>query len=545
MLRKPSRSLRKPPVRNGTAFGLLTQRVLAGGIATILASQTCVAPALADPVTLTTRDGTYSIVGDLVEITDDAFTIRSSVGSMTVARDTVTCDGAGCPAGTAPAPQTTIAGDRALGVDLIPTLLSRFAASTRAKATVLKTIDNGLLVEVSGGDLPQTAAIKIVPSTSSDGIAALLDGTAELALSDRRALTREVRAAQNLGLGDLRSEAQEQIVALDGLLFITHPRNPVRSLTTADAAAIYAGKITNWSQVGGSDLPITLYASTPDLGSADVLDALVMRPAELAVSADATVLGSDRVVAETVATDPAAIGYTRIGNEGPARPLAIRGSCNIQTQPTPFTVKTEEYPLTRQLYIYRGKTPLSPIGDAFSRFLASDAAQTDVASAGFIDQSIAAATIDQQGMRIASAMMVETDPAQQQELRGMMDMLLAAERLSATFRYETGTDLLNARALADLDRLAALLSTDAYRGKEVLFLGFTDTVGDAALNRDLSLKRAEQIIATLLAEYPEVADNVRLTAVGLGEISSLACNDTDPGRAINRRVETWVRDFAQ
>jgi phosphate transport system substrate-binding protein len=426
----------------------------------------------------------------------------------------------------------------------LPTLLARFAAQDGGETTVLKTIDAGLLVEVSGAD-GANAAIKIAPSTSSDGIAALLDGRAELALSDRRAVTREVRAAQDLGLGDLRAETQEQIIALDGLLFLTHPRNPVRALTTGDAAAIFAGKITNWSEVGGSDLPIRLYASTADLGSAAVLDALVMEPAGLSVSPDATILGSDRVVAETVAEDPAAIGYARIGNEGPARPIAIRGTCNILTQPTAFTVKTEEYPLTRQLYIYRGKAPLSAVGDAFARFLASDAAQLDVASAGFVDQSITSATIDQQGMRIASAMMLETDPAQQQELRGMMDTLLAAERLSATFRYETGTDLLNARAAADLDRLANLLLTEAFSGKEILFLGFTDTVGDAALNRDLSQKRAEQIIAALLAEYPDVADNVRLTAIGYGEISSIACNDTDPGRAINRRVETWVRDFAQ
>ncbi len=540
MLSKPSRPARKPTARNGTTFSLLTQRVLAGGIASLSFSLA----AFADPVTLTTRDGTYSIVGDLVAITEDSFTIRSSVGQMTVGRDTVTCVGADCPEGSSPAPLTTIAGDRALGLTLVPTLLTRFATEAGSEATVLKTIDAGLLVEVSGAD-GATAAIKIVPSTASDGIAALLDGRAELALSDRRALTREVRAAQDIGLGDLRAEAQEQIIALDGLLFLTHPRNPVRALTTADAAAIFAGKITNWSEVGGSDLPIRLYASTADLGSAAVLDALVMQPAGLSVSPEATILGSDRVVAETVAEDPAAIGYARIGNEGPARPLAIRGSCNILTQPTAFTVKTEEYPLTRQLYLYRGKAPLSPLGDAFARFLASDAAQRDVASAGFVNQSIASATIDQQGMRIASAMMLETDPAQQQELRGMMDTLLAAERLSATFRYETGTDLLNARAAADLDRLANLLLSEAFSGKEILFLGFTDTLGDAALNRDLSHKRAEQIIAALLAEYPDLADNVRLTAIGYGEISSIACNDTDPGRAINRRIETWVRDFAR
>jgi phosphate transport system substrate-binding protein len=501
--------------------------------------------AQAEPVTLTTNDGTYSVTGELTEITEDSFTIDSNLGVVTIQRDTVSCAGAGCPEGSEAAAVVNIVGDRALGVGLLPILLDQYAAQKGGETTVLETLDGGFLVELAGGEFPETAAIKIVPTVSAEGISALLEGTAEMALSDRRALTREVRAANSLDLGDLHSQELEQIIALDGLVFMAHPSNPVRSITIADAALIFAGLITDWSEIGGPSGPITVYTSTPDLGSAEVLESLVMRPVNLKVTPGATLLGSDRVVADAIANDPTGIGYARIGNEAPARAMSIRGSCGIQTLPTPFTVKTEEYPLTRQLYLYRTQEPLSDVAQGFSDFLRSDRAQVDVADAGFIDQAITVAAADQQTLRLAAAMLVGTDPTLQDQLRIMVDSLANAQQLSSTFRYETGTDNLNARALTDLDRLGALLSGPAYAGKEVLFLGFTDTVGDDDLNRDLSQNRAEQVISALLQRYPDLFDNVRLTAVGYGEVMSLACNDTDAGRAINRRVEVWVRDVVQ
>ncbi|NJM81207.1 MAG: OmpA family protein [Tabrizicola sp.] len=428
---------------------------------------------------------------------------------------------------------------------MVPDLMRAFSSTFSAETRTVKTVDNGLMVELSGGSLPDQASFKIGPSTSADGIATLLDGGAEVALSDRRALTREVRAAGELDLGDLQSRTQEQIIALDGLVFVTHPRNPIRAVSQGDAAVIFAGLITNWSEVGGSNAPINLYVSTADGGATEMFQALVMRPAGLTIQQNAKVLGSDRLVAEAVAADPNGIGYTRFSGTGAARPLAIRGDCGIQTQPSDFAIKTEEYPLTRLLYMYLTNKDISPITNQLITFLGTDLAQATVTSSGFIDQSISSASIDQQGLRLASAMMMASDADAQRELREMMDSLLSAERLSATFRYQTGTPDLNARAQADLDRLAAALSSGRFEGKEVLFLGFTDSIGDAELNRQLSQQRAEEVIEILVTAYPDLANKVRLTAVGYGELSPLACNELDGGRAINRRIEVWVRDYVR
>lgn len=531
------RAKQNPDWKTSMTYPLLNQLAVSFAALAFIA-----AAAQAEPVTLTTNDGTYSVTGELTATTDDAFTIKSSLGEITIRRDTVSCAGEGCPEGTQGSAPVNIVGDRALGVGLLPILLRQYAELQGGTTTILETLDGAFLVELAGGAFAETAAIKIKPALSAEGISALLEGNAEMAVADRRALTREVRAAANLDLGNLHSQELEQIIALDGLVFLTHPTNPVRSITIADASLIFAGVITNWAEIGGPDGPITVYTSTPDLGSAEVLEPLVMRPKNLKVTPNAKLFGSDRVLAEEVANDPTAIGYARIGKEAPARAMSIRGTCGIQTVPTPFTVKTEEYPLTRQLYLYRTQKPLSETAQAFLDFLRSDSAQVDVSKAGFVDQAIIAASTDDQTLRLASAMLVGTDPALQTELRTMVDSLANARQLSATFRYETGTDSLNARALTDLDRLGAVLSTPAYTNKEVLFLGFTDAVGNDDLNRELSQDRAEQVISALLQKYPDLVDNVRLTAIGYGEIMSLSCNDTDTGRAINRRIEVWVKD---
>ncbi|NJM81206.1 MAG: hypothetical protein HC844_00820 [Tabrizicola sp.] len=78
---------------------------------TTLAVASCVfagaaVAAFAQDVTLTTIDGTYSLVGELTDFNDKTVTIRTSVGTMSVARDSVTCAGAACPEGMAPLPRS-------------------------------------------------------------------------------------------------------------------------------------------------------------------------------------------------------------------------------------------------------------------------------------------------------------------------------------------------------------------------------------------------------------------------------------------------------
>jgi chemotaxis protein MotB len=65
--------------------------------------------------------------------------------------------------------------------------------------------------------------------------------------------------------------------------------------------------------------------------------------------------------------------------------------------------------------------------------------------------------------------------------------------------------------------------------------GFTDSVGDAAHNLDLSKRRAQAVASVLASQFG--VESARLTVNGFGSAQPIASNDTPEGRAANRRVE--------
>jgi len=84
-----------------------------------------------------------------------------------------------------------------------------------------------------------------------------------------------------------------------------------------------------------------------------------------------------------------------------------------------------------------------------------------------------------------------------------------------------------------LEQIAKLLGDHAQL--KLMITGHTDNQGAADYNQKLSQRRAEAIVNALTTNYA-VASN-RLSAQGLGSTSPVASNDTDAGRAQNRRVE--------
>jgi outer membrane protein OmpA-like peptidoglycan-associated protein len=99
--------------------------------------------------------------------------------------------------------------------------------------------------------------------------------------------------------------------------------------------------------------------------------------------------------------------------------------------------------------------------------------------------------------------------------------------------FDTGSDRLKPESAAVIKSIAAGLQANA--DLKLKIEGHTDSTGDAALNLDLSKRRAEAVKQVLVAEFQ--IDAARLTADGLGATKPLEPNDTPQGRAQNRRVE--------
>ncbi|MFZ0546084.1 MAG: substrate-binding domain-containing protein [Candidatus Promineifilaceae bacterium] len=157
-------------------------------------------------------------------------------------------------------------------------------------------------------------------------------------------------------------------VALDGLVVIVHPDNPVMGLGTAEIQAIFNGRITNWFSVGGADLPVEVISREQGAGSRSLFSERIMQEQRVAITA--RIASDNNQMIEAVAANPAAVGYSMMGVVGPdVRALAIDG-----IMATTATTADQSYPLTTPLYFV---STAEPTGDlrAFLAWLQSDEGQ--------------------------------------------------------------------------------------------------------------------------------------------------------------------------
>ncbi|WP_319522630.1 phosphate ABC transporter substrate-binding protein [uncultured Desulfosarcina sp.] len=165
--------------------------------------------------------------------------------------------------------------------------------------------------------------------------------------------------------------------AIDGVGLVVNPKNPVASLTTAQAKAIFAGSIDNWKALGGADKAINLYTRDTASGTREVFWKKALGKGE--ISAKANVVVSNGAMKAAVANDPYAIGYVSVGHmDESVQPVALDG-----VTPTLETVKSGEYKIARGLYSNTKGEP-SGLTKTFIDFLFSETGQGFAAAKGFI-----------------------------------------------------------------------------------------------------------------------------------------------------------------
>lgn len=110
---------------------------------------------------------------------------------------------------------------------------------------------------VTGTKKGEKMTVVIESRGSSSGFLAFETGQTDVGMASRRIKDKEANKLQAI-LGDMKSPYAEHVIALDGLAVVVNPQNPVSSLTKQQISDIYSTKIKNWSEVGGSDMPITI-----------------------------------------------------------------------------------------------------------------------------------------------------------------------------------------------------------------------------------------------------------------------------------------------
>lgn len=509
-----------------------TRKFLALTTAVCLSATT----ALAQQVQLDTTDGSISLAGKLIEYDGQSYVIETSLGVLRLKVETVVCSGEACPV-IAPPQDFAVAGASEMINTLFSDLLGAYA---KAQNVSLKGEVDGSETRVTANipDNDEPALITLRPENSTDGLRDLLNGDAAIALS-----TRPLREDERASFDAVeKAPLQEFILGIEGLVFVTSQDNSLASISVSQAADIFSGRIANWSEVGGPDAPINLYTRNRGSGIAEAFDELVMVPNDLEVNSNAQAFDSDAELAETIAADPYGIGFTEFSGAASARTVPVIGACGLVVRPNEFNIQTEEYPLAHRLYAFTTNAEQSDFLSGFLDYLASDSAQMTVADSGAFSQTFTRRAVDQQGMRFASALTSSRASEAIPLLREMVSEMVVSERLSATFRFETGSSELDSRARADITRVADLLRPEGEGAarKIIRVMGFTDGLGNPELNRELSLRRARQVVDALLAADPSLADRAELRPMGFGDVSPIGCDETAKGRWTNRRVELWV-----
>ena len=142
----------------------------------------------------------------------------------------------------------------------------------------------------------------IAAEGSTTGIAAIIDGTADIGMSSRRAKTTEVGAASSKG-----KHMKPTIVAYDGMAVIVNSANPIKSLTKKQVEQIFTGDVADWSAVGGSGGKISIYTRNTSSGTYSDWKELAMKKRDYAPGSQ-KMAGNEQIAAE-VGKNPNGVGY--------------------------------------------------------------------------------------------------------------------------------------------------------------------------------------------------------------------------------------------
>ena len=229
--------------------------------------------------------------------------------------------------------------------------------------------------------------ISVTGGGSGTGIAAMINGTADIANASRKMKPEEVEKARENGI-----EPVEHVIAGDAIAVVVHPSNPVDGLSIAQLSAIFTGQTTNWRQVGGQDRPIVLLSRESNSGTHVYFLERVVREGikkdNRLFSPDTLLMPSSEGISHEIRQNPNAIGYDGLGYvTADQKTLCIVDKPGDPcVPPAAETVQDGMYPIARPLYMYTAGEPTGAIREYLDWILGSEG-QAWVRELGFVPLS--------------------------------------------------------------------------------------------------------------------------------------------------------------
>ena len=227
-------------------------------------------------------------------------------------------------------------------------------------------------------------SISVTGGGSGTGIAAMINGTVDIANASRKMKDKEISNAKDNGFVPL-----EYAIARDGIAVIVHPQNPVNRLTLQQLSDIFSGKVTNWIDVGGEDRPIVCLSREVNSGTHVYFLETVVRMGnkkdETFFAPSTLLLPSSEGIISEVSHNPNAIGYDGLGYVTEAvKTIAVAPDyTSPYISPTIENVINNSYPISRSLYMYVSGEPTGYTKD-YIDWIYSSEAQLIVKELGFV-----------------------------------------------------------------------------------------------------------------------------------------------------------------
>lgn len=437
-----------------------------------------------------------------------------------------------------------IHGSNTIGARLMPAIVEAYTEHIGSKATKMVGVDpEQVAFDVKKADGETLALIDIRSHGSGTAVPGLISGEASIGMASRPITSEEITALAAAGIPNLRNPGYEHVIGLDGILVLVSKDNPVSALTVDQLAEIFSGKIMDWKSVGGRAGPITVYARNDKSGTYDTFNSLVLKPRSLKLRSDAMRFESSEELSDSVARDPKAIGFIGFAYLRDAKALTLTQSCGIAVEPTTFNVKTEEYPLSRRLYLYANTLPRGSMAADLLAYALSPDTREVVQKSGYIDLELDLLPTKDQMARLAQSLAPQDLRTSATILRRLALDLTQTKRASVTFYFVKGSSALDNKSAADIARVARFAKglIDGGKRQQIVLVGFSDTLGDFAHNQALSLARAEQVKRAVLKELGPSVPAQMIVTRGYGELLPTSCNTTEDSRNKNRRVELWLK----
>ena len=278
--------------------------------------------------------------------------------------------------------QLTLKGSNTVGESFAPKLAEAYLKSIGARLIRTTKLESPVEKYVEGTLIRENRKIRIDIRAhgSSTGFKALDEKVTEIAMS-----SRAIKGEEQANLSQKFGSVTEHPIALDALAIVTYPNNPIDNLTIDQIAKIFSGEITNWKEIGGEDLAISLYSRDDKSGTWDTFKSLVLKPFDKKLSETSARFESSNELVDKVTNTPGALGFVGVAYVQKSKLLSVSANPeSIGSTPSGYTIGTQKYPLSRKLYFYTTGDKLSPLASDFINFVSRNEGQKLAEQVGLI-----------------------------------------------------------------------------------------------------------------------------------------------------------------